>query len=505
MHSKPKNKLFVFLNVVLIVLFIGILSYIYFSQINVFWQLTTEKITIRTEEHGKTLSLWFEPRIKLVDMIYDDLIHFNLTEKDELGAYFTMITAVNHDVMATYVATEDKNVVFNDELESPEGFDPTVRGWYLLAMENAGKTVVSEPYIDILTGELVITVTKAVQLSNGLNGAIGIDFDLSAVTSFVNNVNSYENGTAFLLSNEGNVVTHANALFLPVNVDGSAVFTRYADIPAYDIVVIEVDSEYVSLERLVRDGEPQFVSTITIENVGWVYGIKIPVSDFDTSLTMIATPLIIAIIIGFGVFAGGIIIYFLHVKSLLNAAAIQEEMAQEIAQQMKTIEQLGLIDPLTDIPNRRDFDNRIIEEWQRSAREKYPLSICIIDIDFFKNLNDTHGHQFGDEILKEVALIIKSSIRRATDYVARWGGEEFAVLLPHTDAINARQMAEFIRRNVEDADFPEPPDNTRISLTISIGVATAIPTDENSVEEFFERADRALYVAKDTGRNQVCF
>jgi len=175
-----------------------------------------------------------------------------------------------------------------------------------------------------------------------------------------------------------------------------------------------------------------------------------------------------------------------------------------ILKQMRVIEKFGFIDTLTNIPNRRQFDRDIIREWNRGKRDKKPFSILMIDVDHFKIYNDTHGHQQGDIALQTVAGAITTSLKRATDIAARWGGEEFAVLLPETELDGALKVAEAIRNNVETAMIPGDDGESVHNVTISIGVAPIIPGDDTSIAEIIRRADEALYKAKDAGRNKVC-
>ena len=172
-----------------------------------------------------------------------------------------------------------------------------------------------------------------------------------------------------------------------------------------------------------------------------------------------------------------------------------------IVDQMRTIENLGLIDSLTKIANRRGFENRLNVEWNRSVREKTPISIMLIDIDKFKNYNDTYGHQQGDAALKAFAEIATGTLKRAVDFVARWGGEEFVILLPGTCAEGAELVAERLRKGIESAVIPTE-DGEKTKVTISIGVNSVLPDAETSTDDFIKRADMALYKAKESGRNR---
>jgi diguanylate cyclase (GGDEF)-like protein len=175
----------------------------------------------------------------------------------------------------------------------------------------------------------------------------------------------------------------------------------------------------------------------------------------------------------------------------------------KIVNQIRTINSISITDQLTGIPNRRGFDRQINREWGRTIREGLPISILLIDVDKFKIYNDTYGHQQGDVALQTVAATIKSSLMRPADTAARWGGEEFAALLPNTDLAGALEVAGNIRENIERTAVPLVcGEATRV--TASIGVNSLVPTLDSSLEDFIGQADKALYTAKETGRNRVC-
>ncbi|MDR1466524.1 MAG: diguanylate cyclase [Treponema sp.] len=169
---------------------------------------------------------------------------------------------------------------------------------------------------------------------------------------------------------------------------------------------------------------------------------------------------------------------------------------------IRAIERLGKIDPLTNIANRRSFDEHIQIEWKRSLREGGNIAFLMMDIDKFKNYNDTYGHPQGDALLKAVSHAIETSILRATDIVARLGGEEFGVILPETSLKDSLVVAERIRSKVEALQVPTA-DGLITKVTISIGVVSLVPTQAITIEEFISQADKNLYKAKEGGRNRV--
>jgi diguanylate cyclase (GGDEF)-like protein len=174
-------------------------------------------------------------------------------------------------------------------------------------------------------------------------------------------------------------------------------------------------------------------------------------------------------------------------------------LAREIgrrAQAEDQLEEMATTDALTGLKNRRKFDTEMDEEWRRAARNKTPVALLMIDADHFKTYNDTYGHQAGDQVLVGIAICISDSVRRAGDCTARFGGEEFAVLLPGNSATDALGVAENIRRKVEH--WSEDPTAT----TVSVGVASMIPVAGLDWSHLIESADKALYAAKANGRNQ---
>jgi len=178
------------------------------------------------------------------------------------------------------------------------------------------------------------------------------------------------------------------------------------------------------------------------------------------------------------------------------------ELALEEAN--RELEMLAAVDGLTQISNRRIFDERIKEEWRRMKRAKQPFSLILCDIDFFKFYNDYYGHQMGDDCLKEVAACIQNCIRRPGDLAARYGGEEFGVLLPNTPFEGAYHLAENIRLAVYEMKREHARSGVSDSVTLSLGVATLIPYEgKNSIDQLLKLADEALYSSKRAGRNRV--
>lgn len=176
-------------------------------------------------------------------------------------------------------------------------------------------------------------------------------------------------------------------------------------------------------------------------------------------------------------------------------------MAERLAKSQSALEELSTRDALTGLHNYREFHRRLTEEEERSRRYGRPFSLLMLDIDYFKTVNDTHGHLAGDEALRAIAACIGREIR-PVDLVARYGGEEFALILPETTSIGALATAERIRGIIAAHPIPLPSGQT-VSLTVSIGVAS-YPEDAESGEKLIDATDHALYMAKSKGRDSVC-
>ena len=168
------------------------------------------------------------------------------------------------------------------------------------------------------------------------------------------------------------------------------------------------------------------------------------------------------------------------------------------------LEKLAMLDGLTDIPNRRQLENRLAEEYDRALRNGRPLSLLMMDIDHFKAYNDNYGHGAGDECLRRVARALVQTLSRSSDLAARYGGEEFAALLPETDVRGAFHLAGKIRAAVADLGVVHDYSNVAPVITLSIGVAAhAVETPKQDIMQLLHAADQALYLAKKEGRNRV--
>lgn len=193
-----------------------------------------------------------------------------------------------------------------------------------------------------------------------------------------------------------------------------------------------------------------------------------------------------------------------HTVNLLRAEVERSNaLRQQLEEANSALKDLAHLDGLTGIPNRRQMDEFLAQEWKRAAREQQPLSLMLCDIDYFKVYNDTYGHQAGDQALQKVAHCLREQLKRPADLVARYGGEEFIIILPNTPLTGGKKMAESIRQAIADLRIPHLHSQTSPFLSLSLGLSCTIPNTNDKVEAFIHCADQALYAAKANGRNQV--
>lgn len=181
----------------------------------------------------------------------------------------------------------------------------------------------------------------------------------------------------------------------------------------------------------------------------------------------------------------------------------RKQTEEELVRLQKEFRELSYKDGLTGVANRRMFDSVLDLEWSNALRNKQPLSVILIDIDYFKQYNDHYGHIQGDDCLKRVAAALSKVGTRARDFFARYGGEEFILVLPEADAESAQRVAERCRAAIFKEQIPHEKSDLGQILTISLGVDTITPTHKDDQIAFMEKVDRQLYLAKQRGRNRI--
>jgi len=196
----------------------------------------------------------------------------------------------------------------------------------------------------------------------------------------------------------------------------------------------------------------------------------------------------------------------LKLKHEVDRRRSREKELLEVTKQLTDLNSMlarhSLIDGLTGCANRRCFDNSLDQEWRRAFRSTLPISVLMIDVDFFKQYNDSYGHQEGDSCLINIVNAIRDVLKRPSDLLSRYGGEEFVIILPETQEDGAKIVTEKVRKAIESLEIPHSSSKISDHVTASCGISTAIPAANINPSDIVRAADKALYVAKKSGRNR---
>lgn len=180
-----------------------------------------------------------------------------------------------------------------------------------------------------------------------------------------------------------------------------------------------------------------------------------------------------------------------------------KRLMSELEEKNRELERISFQDGLTGISNRRYFDKMLAREWRRGMREHFPVSIAMIDIDYFKLYNDTYGHQAGDDCLKQVAHALNDALFRPGDFLARYGGEEFVAVMTGIGIEGAHEVAGRMQHNIQRLGIPHETSEVSDLVTVSVGLACMVPDKENDTKALIQQSDTCLYRAKEQGRNSI--
>ena len=368
----------------------------------------------------------------------------------------------------------------------PKGYDPRLRPWYI-SVKNSRDTIISKPYYDYETGTLAISVSRSMWRRDGrLRGVLSADILLSTVGEKFLNMNIRGKGFAAIIDKDGVVLVHK---------DKDLVGRNLFDIPGY--------RKTAALVLGLRSGRVEYGETekkevlfTSIPSAEWIMGLVLNRNELYSDLVVLSWKFNIIFAVSM-ILVISVAVYFsrrLTAFAEMLETAVDSRTA-ELREKVAEVEYLSLTDPLTGIFNRRKIEAVLDDEIARSERSGLPLSVISMDLDNFKKINDTLGHEAGDTALKRTANVIASGIR-AVDISGRMGGEEFIVVCPDTPGEGVFKLAGKLRALIESIEL-----EGHGRITSSFGCATRMPGEDT--DSFLARADKALYRAKGLGRNRV--
>jgi diguanylate cyclase (GGDEF)-like protein len=382
-----------------------------------------------------------------------------------------------------------------NRFDPDDRYDPRSRPWYSLALASQA-SVWTDPYIFYTSQQPGLTVARAVRDADGkVLGVVGADVELSAISDFLKTQRVGSSGAAFVIYGNGDVLAHpGSSNLVETDADGQLRLLKLADVDpvaAYagerlhvkfnDIAKLD-EAHYDRFELGKERYLAMFVPLIAHGSKPWLMGVYAPEDELARKIREGQRE---SIVLG------------VAVSMLVVTAAIMVGMV--LLRPIYTLQRQAQEDPLTGLLNRRSFDGMAERRLRNAARNRQEASALMIDIDGFKPINDSHGHAIGDEVLRAVSNRLAAGIS-TLDLVGRYGGEEFAVLLPGTGLARARLVAERLRRHIEDE--PIMTSVGALSVTVSIGVAEQERHDE-PLDSIVHRADLGLLEAKRSGRNRV--
>lgn len=385
-----------------------------------------------------------------------------------------------------YIGLADGGFVTGAEWIPAENYDPRTRVWYQQALEQ-NDTIISHVYVDKASGDDLITISSPLYRDGSLLGIIALDLFLTDISSFLDSQMTSERMYSYLLDAEGDVLAHTlDSSLVGQNVyqledDPMNSFTRSFDRAKQSGK--QVRMEYVYEGREIR-------GIVRRTEFGSLY-----LSVADISDTRILSPQVMDVkfILFNGFMTVSIFILLGFMLKMKKTLYLKNEILLEDSQR----------DGLTGVYNRRFLNQYLLRLWKSNSSSS--ITVFMMDLDYFKDYNDTYGHLKGDEVLKNVARTISKLIRNE-DVLARYGGEEFTLIVEDVQQTRAGEIAENILKAIFNANIPHT-SNPLGRVTISIGIAATNVTRENEItsEELIDRADKALYMAKAGGRNNAVF
>ena len=439
-------------------------------------------------------------------------------------------------------------------VEKFDNFDPRTRPWYIKAVSNESSSF-SDIYNHFVFKEPTITVSTPIYENNELIGVFGVDYLLTWLGKTLNSLPIGNSGQIFVVNSNNQLVASSSDEKIFKIEDGKSQLIK-AEESENKIIRKTIElSENLPESKLINfdvNEEKYYANSESFEKNGVEWRIYIVLSEADflseMNYTIRKTEMFnILFILLFLVFGFWIARRITKPIVNLNASAKaltegtfkyvdhenrQDELGQltksfnimgsqltglvanlemqvaertrELEERNEFLQELSFFDGLTGIPNRRRFDEFFNKAFSSSIRNSKPIAILMLDVDEFKKYNDTYGHLKGDECIKNVAAVLKNTIKRKSDMAARYGGEEFIVLLQDTDKDSIIKISKEIMRGIKDLNM-EHVESIYGVVTVSIGIVYDIPNKNQNSAEFIAKADEALYYSKNNGKNRVEF
>ena len=442
------------------------------------------------------------------------------SSQDILNLYKSLEIA-DSDVNYIYSGYKNGSLLINNYIP-PEGFNPVVRPWYKAAIEAAPDISDGLPYKDIKNKEWLVSISKVlVNDENKINGVVAIDCSIDKVANLLKKSGKkYKSSYSFVVKSDGKILIHHEKSFLKKNLSDIINFSV-----KFDKKIGKFSYKLNNVNKLAYYSRIDKIGWIVVTVVEKREIVKPIIVQIFISVLIIG---IVAILLAWFLstsLSKQFIVPLMELKKKVNAiiegdyyqdsvyeypnneiGTIATDIVQltenklydkniELQIVNKKLEFLSTTDQLTKLLNRYKMNSELEKEWKRAKRHGNKFSIIMFDIDWFKKINDTYGHQAGDSVLYEISQLVKKTLR-STDIVGRWGGEEFLVLCPEINLNGTKALARKLCAAIENYRFT-------VSTTITISAGLCEFNEQESIEDMIKKADEKLYEAKRQGRNTV--
>ncbi|MBB6307067.1 sensor domain-containing diguanylate cyclase [Xanthobacter tagetidis] len=391
--------------------------------------------------------------------------------------------AIPHYLGSMLVLDENGNIVIDSGTVAPRQANFADRDYFKVHRERDAGTFLSSPYASRLRqNDPSIGMTVRLSRADGkFDGVVLAAFRLAFFKSLFEKVDLGPDGIISLVNTDGTMV------YRHPSTDGTGnAGESVADAPVFARMRATPNGSFTGTSKI--DGLTRYYVTQKIGDFPLILSVGISTSAIFAEWAVQAIIVGLLTLVVCGLLAGIVLVLR---RALVHSYNMEEQL-----------EHMAVTDALTQIPNRRALEMALDTEMRRATREKSELSVLVIDLDFFKQINDSHGHAVGDALLRSVGRQVTRAIRRPGDFAARLGGEEFVVILPSTGAAGATFMAERIRKAIAATQVATD-DGRRVNTTASIGVASGMIQASDPTDRLLREADGALYRAKGGGRNRV--
>lgn len=449
-----------------------------------------------TQNMARTLAAQAYMELELADVMLEDIVEHlrhegnNDATGDRLQRHLEQLSRNIVEIDGLFIIDRQGKWLATSLGDSEEGNSADRAYFHFHQANRQAGTHISTPVLGKKGGQWLLPVSRRVESGDGsFAGVVLVTLRLQSFEHVYNSLNLGSTGTAFFALDDGRLIYRRpfDARVIGMDVSQGALLQTYR----------KMGPAGTAMMKARVDGVERLYSYRHLERFPVIVAAGLSRDDIFSDWLRLSTQIVAASLV-----AGALLVFLF--RKLMRQIAIRDRIETELQQANAELEARASQDGLTGLANRRCFDEKLALELDRARRHAQPVSLIMMDVDFFKKFNDSYGHVAGDDCLRAVAGAVARSVNRAEDLAARYGGEEFAVIMPGADTAGAREVAEAIRTAVAALQIPHAASATG-TVTISLGAATIhpAPADSGDASALIRQADALLYQSKSGGRNRV--